>query len=162
AGLGPAMRSRHAASLSTPPAVDPDPTGGREASSGLRAPAPVELSVVMPVFNEARILPDVVPGWASELDRLGVDSQLPAYDDGSTAESRRVLQRLRERLPRLTVHGHANRGHGHTVLGGYREARADWIFQTDSDGEIAPASFRALWDARHGHDLVLGIRQGGR
>jgi hypothetical protein len=46
------------------------------------------------------------------------------------------------------------------VLRGYREARAEWVFQTDSDGELAPTSFPALWDPRHDHDVVLGVRQG--
>jgi hypothetical protein len=36
------------------------------------------------------------------------------------------------------------------------------VFQTDSDGEVAPASFPDLWRERQAHDLVLGIRQGRR
>jgi glycosyltransferase involved in cell wall biosynthesis len=143
--------------------VDPDRAAARADLSppepGERDPAPPELSVVIPVFNEAGTIAGVVLGWASELERLGIEHELLVYDDGSTDETGAILRQLAGQLPRLRVRAQANRGHGATVLRGYREARGQWVFQTDSDGEVAPASFAALWQARHDHDLVLGIRQ---
>jgi glycosyltransferase involved in cell wall biosynthesis len=133
---------------------------GRTAGAGaLPAPAGPELSVVIPVFNEGRTIAGVVQGWASMLDGLGLDYELLVYDDGSTDDTRRILDELGPRVLRLTVRTHSNRGHGATVLRGYREARGEWVFQADSDGEVAPASFPDLWRERHAHDLVLGIRQ---
>src|SRR5262249_56495225 len=84
------------------------------------------------------------------------------YDDGSTDDTRSILDGLGARLPRLAVRTQPNRGHGAAVLRGYREARGEWVFQTDSDGEVAPASFGALWRERHVHDLLLGVRRGRR
>jgi dolichol-phosphate mannosyltransferase len=41
---------------------------------------------------------------------------------------------------------------------GLRRASAEWIFQTDSDGQFVVAEFPLLWEQRHESDLVLGVR----
>jgi glycosyltransferase involved in cell wall biosynthesis len=121
--------------------------------------AGAELAVVMPVYDEAASLPGVVTHWARALDALGIDWLLHAYDDGSRDDSRAVLEALARREPRLRVHAHANRGHGPTLLRGYREnAGAAWIFQVDSDDEMGPGDFAALWERRADHDLLLAER----
>jgi glycosyltransferase involved in cell wall biosynthesis len=122
-----------------------------------RSPA---LTVVMPVYNEEKAVAGVVRSWASELDRLGIDYELRAYDDGSRDSSGEVLIALSEELPRLLVTRHSNRGHGPTILRGYREARGDWVFQTDSDGEMEPDSFGKLWERRQDYDFLFGTRAG--
>ena len=119
------------------------------------------LTVVMPVYNEAAAIGGVVRAWAAELDRLGIDYEMRVYDDGSRDQSATVLEELSQELPRLLVTRHSNRGHGPTILRGYREARGEWVFQTDSDGEMEPDSFSKLWEKRADYDFLLGIR-GGR
>jgi dolichol-phosphate mannosyltransferase len=121
-------------------------------------PAP-QLSLVIPVYNEGGTIVEAVLEWAAELDRSALDYELLVYDDGSRDDSGRLVEALRGRLPQLILRQHRNMGHGPTVLRGYREAHGEWIFQADSDGEVAPTGFRALWDVRHDHDFVLGIRQ---
>jgi glycosyltransferase involved in cell wall biosynthesis len=112
----------------------------------------------MPVHNEESAIRSVVTEWTTELDRLGLDYELSVYDDGSTDTTAAILDALRVSTPRLAVYRHANRGHGATVLRGYRHARAEWVFQTDSDGEMAPTAFRLLWERRAEADLVMGCR----
>jgi glycosyltransferase involved in cell wall biosynthesis len=102
----------------------------------------------------------VVRSWTTELDRLGIDYELRVYDDGSRDRTADALEALARELPRLLVTRHHNRGHGPTILRGYREARGDWVFQTDSDGEMEPDSFERLWRERGDHDFLLGIRAG--
>jgi glycosyltransferase involved in cell wall biosynthesis len=119
------------------------------------------LTLVMPVYNEATAIGGVVRSWAAELDRLGIDYEMRVYDDGSRDQSAGVLEQLSNEIPRLLVTRHSNRGHGPTILRGYREARGEWVFQTDSDGEMEPDSFSRLWDKRADYDFLLGIR-GGR
>jgi len=119
-----------------------------------------ELSVVMPVHNEEAAIALVAGEWVGEVDRLGLDYELVVYDDGSTDATAATLERLGRALPRLVVRSHANRGHGPMILRGYREARGDWIFQTDSDGEMPAASLGDLWAERDGYDVLLGYREG--
>ena len=55
-----------------------------------------------------------------------------------------------------------NGGHGHTVLYGYRYAidqGADWIFQTDSDGQTNPAEFEQFWENKKQYDAIIGNRE---
>ena len=54
-----------------------------------------------------------------------------------------------------------NGGHGPAVLFGYRyavEKGADFIFQTDSDGQTNPDEFEAFWDKRYEYDAQFGNR----
>ena len=55
-----------------------------------------------------------------------------------------------------------NGGHGATVLYGYKYALkngADYIFQTDSDGQTLPEEFEPFWKRRQKYDMVIGWRK---
>jgi dolichol-phosphate mannosyltransferase len=126
-----------------------------------QAPGPEatpQLTVVMPVYNEEAAVAPVVSGWLAELDRLALDYRLAVYDDGSRDGTAAILEGLAARHPRLGVAHHANRGHGPSILRGYREARGEWVFQVDGDGEMAESGFEALWARREGYDLLIGHR----
>ena len=54
-----------------------------------------------------------------------------------------------------------NSGHGPTVLFGYHYAiskGADYIFQTDSDGQTIPEEFPPFWEEREQYDMIIGYR----
>ena len=42
---------------------------------------------------------------------------------------------------------------------GYGEARGEWVFQTDSDGEMSPVHFEVLWNPRRDFDFLVGYRE---
>ena len=65
-----------------------------------------ELSVVMPTYNEEAVISDVVQEWASCLDGHQIDYEFLLYDDGSQDGTLHCLNRLSERLPRLSVRSH--------------------------------------------------------
>jgi glycosyltransferase involved in cell wall biosynthesis len=123
------------------------------------AAAPTDLTIVVPVYNEEAAIPEVLASWAVDLERLDIAYRFAVYDDGSTDGTPRILGDLAERDPRLVVVRHANRGHGPTILRGYREARTPWILQIDSDGEMASRHFAALWRVRDTYDFLVGARQ---
>ncbi|OGL17275.1 MAG: hypothetical protein A3F92_02250 [Candidatus Rokubacteria bacterium RIFCSPLOWO2_12_FULL_71_22] len=123
------------------------------------APRTPDLSVVMPVYNEAGVIARVVRAWTAALDRLDVDYELRLYDDGSRDGTGAILERLAQDLPRLVVTRQPNSGHGPTILRGYGEARGTWVFQVDSDDEMGPEHFARLWENREHHDLLLGRRE---
>ncbi|MBF0607146.1 MAG: glycosyltransferase family 2 protein [Candidatus Magnetobacterium sp. LHC-1] len=121
----------------------------------------VELSVIMPVYNEAGLIGGVLEGWLSALDALGIVFQLHVYDDGSRDGTGEVIARMSQSDGRIIAHHKANTGHGATILKGYRDnCTAQWLFQTDSDGEISPAHFHTLWQQRQDYDILLGKRTG--
>lgn len=120
-----------------------------------------DLAVVMPVYNEAECILAVVRAWLDVLDRLGMQAVMLLYDDGSSDDTPGQLATFAGD-ERVRVSTHTNRGHGPTILLGYREAvlEADWVFQCDSDGEISPECFPALWAQRDQCDAVFVIRTG--
>ncbi|OGB89548.1 hypothetical protein A2625_01335 [candidate division WOR-1 bacterium RIFCSPHIGHO2_01_FULL_53_15] len=119
-----------------------------------------ELAVVLPVYNEEEIISQVIEEWAKELDALDIDFEIHAYNDGSRDGTLKALTGLASKYSNLIVHDKTNSGHGPTILKGYREnCDKDWIFQTDSDGEIGPEGFRELWKQRNNYDLLIGKRQ---
>ena len=122
--------------------------------------AALVLTLVMPAYNEEATIGDVVVGWDDAFGTLGVPCELRVYDDGSRDATGALLEQVARERPRVVAVRQANAGHGPTILRGYREARGEWVFQVDSDDEMRPEAFPALWARREGADLVLGYRTG--
>lgn len=126
---------------------------------------PYQLVVVMPVYNEAEAIAPVLRKWCAMLDTLGLRYRIRAYNDGSKDATGQILQREAEASgERVLAIDKPNSGHGPTILQGYREAaaEADWVFQIDSDDEMAPDAFPALWAKREAFDFLVGRRSGRR
>ena len=134
--------------------------GGSDSDILLNVLPGPELSVVMPVYNEELGIAAVVATWTAMLDRLGIRYEFLLYNDGSKDGTGAKLDEVATRHKHVRVIHQTNRGHGPTVLRGYREAKGDWVFQTDSDDEIPADAFETVWRARTGHDAVFGIRTG--
>jgi len=94
------------------------------------------------------------------MGRLGIPCELLVHDDGSTDETASILEHLASEIPELTLRRHENRGHGPTILAGYREATAPWVLQVDGDDEMGPAAFEGFWRVREQADLIVGRRVG--
>ena len=119
-----------------------------------------ELSLVMPVFNEAGNVGGVITDWTDVLTRLGIEYEFLVYDAESTDGTIDVINGLAESNDRVKLHVYPALPHGASVLRGYREAHGAWVFQMDSDAEMPPDSFPELWEHRDNYDFLLGCRQG--
>lgn len=121
------------------------------------------LYIVVPAYNEAENIRRFVEDWYPVVDAHNADgrSRLVIVDDGSKDDTYALLQELAKERPLLTPLTKSNSGHGPTVLYAYRYAvvkNADYIFQTDSDGQTNPAEFEAFWKMRKAYDAVFGNR----
>jgi glycosyltransferase involved in cell wall biosynthesis len=119
-----------------------------------------DLSVVVPSFNEADLIEDVVTVWVRELERLEIAYEFLIYDAGSTDGTLDILARLRESHPGLETRVCPKLPHGPSVIKGFREAHGRWVFQMDSDKEMGPEHFETLWRRREDYDFLLGCREG--
>ena len=119
----------------------------------------VELSVVLPAFNEAGNIERVVEDAAAFLDTQGIRYEIHVVDDGSHDDTPRVLERLRRRAPALKVVRHPrNRGYGAALRTGLASVRGEHVLLADGDGQFHIRALAALWARRHEADLVLGFR----
>ena len=128
-----------------------------------RSPSSAELAVVMPIYNEAANIAAVLEEWFSCLRIVCPNFVLFALNDGSSDETGKILQSLRDKLgPRLRIVNKPNSGHGLTCREGYELALAEdteWILQIDSDGQCDPVFFNTLYSNRAKSDCVFGYRR---
>lgn len=121
-----------------------------------------KLFIVIPAYNEEANIEQCVDDWYQVVGKYGgEDSRLVIINDGSKDSTYDKLLQLKEKLPLLEPLSKPNGGHGSTVLYGYHysiDKGADWIFQTDSDGQTNPAEFELFWGNRNDFDAILGDR----
>lgn len=118
---------------------------------------------VMPAYNEEANIRSVVEQWYPVVDACGPDSRLVIANDGSKDRTFEILQALQSRYPKLVALDKPNSGHGATVLYLYRyaiEGGADYVFQTDSDGQTNPEEFWQFYEHRQDYDFQIGYRKG--
>ena len=122
-----------------------------------------KLYIIIPAYNEEVNIETVAREWHRVVERTGgEDSKLVIIDDGSKDRTFEMLERLSTELKCLLPVTKANSGHGATVLFGYKLAlreNADYIFQTDSDGQTLPEEFDGFWEKRDEYDAIIGHRQ---
>ena len=121
------------------------------------------LFIVVPAYNESENIRQLVSDWYPVVERhsAGQKSRLVIVNDGSRDDTYDILQELAVERPLLQPLTKPNGGHGSAVLFAYRYAvdqRADYIFQTDSDGQTDPAEFEAFWEQREFFDAIFGNR----
>lgn len=119
------------------------------------------LSVVLPIFEEAASLEELVGRIEKTLRGQQLSFEIVAVDDGSGDETRAALDRLRSRRPYLIVVRHlTNRGNGAALRTGIRVARGDIVVTMDADGQHAPEDIPTLIQEMPPYDLVIGARGG--
>jgi len=126
-----------------------------------------KLYIVMPAYNEAANIEDVIKQWhpvAEKINAEGNICRVVIANDGSKDNTWNMLSELRQKYQYLAPVNKPNSGHGATVLYLYRYAiaeGADYVFQTDSDGQTLPEEFWQMWENREKYDFQIGTR-GGR
>ncbi len=121
--------------------------------------APPDLTIVVPVYNEAAAL----PAFLAEL--LPFAAALPAavilVDDGSTDGTREILDRAAGGLTTILRHK-VNRGYGGALKTGIAASRTRYTITVDADGQHRPEDVRRLLETirRTDADMVIGSRRG--
>ena len=121
---------------------------------------------VMPAYNEAENIENTIRQWYPIVKRCNDEcgkALLLIANDGSKDETFTIMKNLQVQFPLLVPIDKANSGHGATVLTLYRYAidnGADYIFQTDSDGQTVPEEFWQMYENRKEYDFQIGHRQG--
>ena len=121
------------------------------------------LYIVIPAYNEEENIRRVLEDWYPVVERHGGGgaSRMVVVDDGSRDGTRKILDEFAAEHPLLVPLTKENGGHGAAVLWGYRYAiqnGADYVFQTDSDGQTLPEEFEPFWERRKAYDMVIGSR----
>ena len=121
------------------------------------------LFIVIPAYNEEQNIEGCVDDWYPIVENHNEDgaSKLVIINDGSKDHTIEKLQELASSRSLLIPITKENGGHGSAVLYGYHyaiEHGADWIFQTDSDGQTCPDEFEKFWNKMNEYDALIGNR----
>lgn len=128
--------------------------------------APVDLTIVVPCYNEEAVLADSNRALLGLLDRLSAagrvtaDSRLLYVDDGSRDRSWKLIEdfaRADSRVEGLKLS--RNRGHQNALLAGLFGARGEAVVSIDADLQDDIEAIGDMLEAyRQGSDIVYGVR----
>lgn len=115
----------------------------------------------MPAYNEEDNIRRVIDEWYPILKYGNSESKMIIADGGSKDHTLEILRELEQKIDKLEVLDMPGTDHGTKVWALYDYAikcGADWIFQTDSDGQTDPREFELFWDNKNEYDAVIGNR----
>lgn len=120
------------------------------------------LSVVIPMYNEAEVLPLLVARLRPVLDGLAAPYEVVAVDDGSTDTTAAQLIGLRRGWPELRlVRLRRNSGHQAALTAGLHRAFGDYVVSLDADLQDPPEKIADMLRLAQEQqlDIVYGVRQ---
>lgn len=123
--------------------------------------AVLDITVLLPVFNERDNLERLFGEIKTSLDPLGKTYEVLFVDDGSTDGSRAVLEKLEADYPQArTLEFDGNFGQSAALGAGFRDARGEVIVTLDSDGQNDPCDIPKLLEVLESKsaDAVCGYR----
>src|SRR5258707_12430566 len=99
----------------------------------------IELSIIVPVLNEAHALPELAGGLRQELTKLGRTWEMIFVNDGSTDGSEEILNALADEEDRIRViHFRRNFGKTAAMRAGVEYAKGKIVIRSDDDVQNDP------------------------
>ena len=123
----------------------------------------MDLTIIIPVFNEVESITPLLDEIAAQFDATGA-YEVIVVDDGSIDGTPAVLQAARQSHPQLRVLRHRERyGQSMALVSGVLAARTSWIATLDGDGQNDPADiprlYRVMDETADDVQLVSGYRK---
>lgn len=119
----------------------------------------LELSVVIPAYNEELRLPSSLERIRTYLAKRGNSSEVIVVDDGSTDGTVQFVESQMAVWPQLRLlKNPGNRGKGYSVRHGIQEARGRIVLFTDADLSAPIEEADKLFAALAMHDIAIGSR----
>jgi len=121
----------------------------------------MELSVVIPAYNEEKRLGRTFDVIIDFLQRTKREWEIVVHDDGSRDGTAALVQRFAAKFPTIRLNpGGVNHGKGYAVKHGMLQARGQWCLLTDADLSTPMEEFDKLWPwTQQGFEIVIGSRK---
>jgi glycosyltransferase involved in cell wall biosynthesis len=120
----------------------------------------IDISIVVPVYNEEKNLPILIPNLVEVLGPLGRSYEMIFVDDGSTDGSRKILKAMVSQYPQVRLLGFKkNCGETAAIAGGLKEAKGKVLITLDADLQNDPKDIPGFLEYLKEYDMVTGWRQ---
>ncbi|HLW50717.1 MAG TPA: glycosyltransferase family 2 protein [Sphingobacteriaceae bacterium] len=122
----------------------------------------MDISVVIPLFNEAESLPELTSWIARVMQEQGFSYEIVLVDDGSTDSSWEVIESLKTASPHITgIKFRRNYGKSAALNVGFAAAKGEVVITMDADLQDSPDEIPALYSSitKEHYDLVSGWKQ---
>lgn len=121
----------------------------------------LNLSIVVPLFNEAESLHELCSWIKRVADSEQLRYEIILIDDGSTDNSWDVILDLKNHFPIKAVRFSVNQGKSAALHIGFQKAQGDVVITMDADLQDSPDEIPALYHmiTRDGFDLVSGYKK---
>lgn len=124
-------------------------------------PVPPEISIVVPIFNEAPNLQPLIEGLLGVMRPLGRPFEVILVDDGSIDDTHRALSAMQPENPEMrAVFLRRNFGQGAAMTAGFDFAKGEIVVTMDGDLQSDPGDIpHLIAKLEEGYDLVNGWRR---
>ena len=122
----------------------------------------MDISVVVPLYNEAESLPELAAWIERVMDEHGFTYEVLMINDGSTDDSWHVIKELSEKNPCIKgVCFRRNYGKSPALYTGFERVQGDVVITMDADLQDSPDEIPELYRmiTEDGYDLVSGWKQ---
>lgn len=114
------------------------------------------VTIVIPVFNSANRLEELIPCWGAALEKSGRPYEILVVDDGSTDSTDESIAKLKGRIRHLRLVRHETRqGFGASLRTALAETNTPLFFYTALDYPYTPSDIRTLLDRIELQDEIL-------
>jgi len=117
------------------------------------------LSIFFPCYNEEGNVERVTRTAVEAAGRFAEAFEVIIVNDGSRDQTGEIADRLATEIPEVrAVHNRPNLGYGGAVARGLSEARMEWVFFTDGDGQFDINELPRLIELLNRCDVAVGYR----
>jgi len=123
----------------------------------------IELSIIIPAFNEARDIEANVRQLSQKLDTLKLAYEIILVNDGSTDKTLDTMHRMKNAHLTILTYDH-NKGKGHAVHLGMEKAQGQYHLFMDADLSTSLDALEIFLNhmRRNDYDMIIGDRQSNR
>ncbi len=114
----------------------------------------VDVSVVIPAYNEERAIVNGVAEVQRVMSELGVSYDVVVVNDGSTDGTGQEAEKTTARV----LHQRSNKGYGAALKRGILAGNSTYVVITDADGTYPPSAIPAMLELAQGVDMVVADR----
>lgn len=121
----------------------------------------MDLSVIVPAYEEGNVIHKSLSNLVSMLNSLGVNYEIMVVDDGSTDNTLDEIKKIEKRCSRIShITYPENKGKGNALKRGVEKVSGEYICFLDADSEIDLNKFKNFIDVARDApaDIVVGTK----